>query len=333
MAEQSGFPIKLDEALATSLAEAAAQNQGEFSDALPILALALQRLVRKRRSPDGTIVAEPDSAGRLVSDAVAEAAAEALEAVGADEKALRRLMIPRLVTWDPRAGEGGAAKRRVATAAELFAGDRAALKPLADALVDQRLLTRAADNYEVSHEALLRVSPLGMLILELRAKFLRSDILTMEARDWMESGRRIEWVGRTGERLRDSQTLLADPDFGAMLSTPGLGISEYIAACVQKDSEERELRERIDRYQLASIAGQAQEQKHLRELHRPNSGSVPHGNGAKIYISASRQDVAVLERIREALVGAGFDALVDFHDILAGGRLEPACRRDDRASG
>jgi hypothetical protein len=62
VAHDSKFPLKLDESLATALAEAAAQNQNKYSDALPILAVALQRLVRKRRSPDGTIVAEPEIA-------------------------------------------------------------------------------------------------------------------------------------------------------------------------------------------------------------------------------------------------------------------------------
>ena len=320
VADQSGFPLRLDEALASALAAAAAQNQGEFSDALPILALALQRLVRKRRSPDGTIVADPDSAGRLVSDAVAEAAKEALEAVEANELALRRLIIPRLATWDPRAGEGGAAKRRTATAAELFAGDRVALKPLAVALVDQRLLTRAGDNYEVSHEALLRVAPLGALILELRGKFLRTDMLTMEARDWMDNARRAEWVGRTGERLRDAQALLEDADFGAMLSAADLGIGEYLTACVEKDRQEREARERLDRYQLAqSIEVTPRHQLRLREVDpSPAAGATTRGGGAHIYISFSRDDFEIADRISEALSSAGFNPVRDVNNIAAG---------------
>ena len=210
-------------------------------------------------------MADPESAGRLVSDAVGEAAKEALETVGANEAALRRLIVPRTARWDPRAGEGGAAKRRMARAAELFEGDREILKPLAGALVDQRLLNRAGDIYEVSHEALLRVAPLGALILDLRGKFLRADMLTMEARDWIENRRRIEWVGRTGERLRDAQALLGDSDFGAMLSAPALGVAEYLTACVEKDRQEQELRERVERYQLAqNITGGTQLQPQLQ---------------------------------------------------------------------
>lgn len=315
VAAASGFPIKLDDALATALAEAAAQNQGEFSDSLPILALALQRLVRKRRSPNGTIQADAQSANRLVSEAVAEATKEALEASGADDTKLRRLMIPRLVTWDPRAGEGGAAKRRVATANELFDGERQSLRPLADALVDQRLLTRAGDHYEISHEALLRVSPLGELILELRSKFLRADMLTLEARQWQDFGRRIEWVARTGERLRDSQELANDEDFGAMLSASHLGVGDYLAACEQKDRDERELRERLERYELANLS--ASVQAHLRQA----EVEIEHellGNGIKVYISYSRRDAEMSRMIADALRQAGFDVMLDLDQISFG---------------
>jgi hypothetical protein len=315
-----GFTVKIDEALSTALAQAAAPNQGEFSDALPILALALQRLVKKRRAPDGSIKAEPDIAARLVSEAVSEAARDAVLEAKADESALRRLMIPRLVTWDPRAGEGGAAKRRVATSNELFEGDRGSLTPLADALVNQRLLTRARDNYEVSHEALLRVAPLGSLVLELRNKFVRADMLTMEAHDWMEYGRRKEWVARTGERLEDAQALVADPDFGPLLSPSKLGISEYLAACDDKDRQERELRERLDRYELANLTAGAQSQHRLSE---PTTNAMPgsetvRGDGLKIYISYSRKDVLLSDQISSALMQAGFDVFLDRTDIAAG---------------
>jgi hypothetical protein len=309
VAEQSGFPLKIDDALATALAQAAAQNQGEFSDSLPILALALQRLVKKRRSPDGSIDADPEQAHRLVSEAVAEAAKEALEAAGADEAALRQLMIPRLVAWDPRSGEGGAAKRRVATATELFANNRNSLKSLGDALVDQRLLTCAGSNYEVSHEALLRAAPLGDLILELRSKFVQADMLIMEARDWVDSGRRVEWVGRTGERLRNAENLLVDPDFGFVVSGQNQEVIAYLRVCAEKDQEERDLRERLERYQLANIAGERRRESRSHDVNEVPAGErTSVGGGARVYISASRRDLETAENIREALKRAGFDA-------------------------
>jgi hypothetical protein len=319
VADQSGFALKFDDALATALAQAAAQNQGELADALPVLALALHRLVKKRRSPNGSIVAGAESAVSLVGDAVADAVREALESVGSDELALRKLIIPRLATWDPRSGEGGAAKRRVATAEELFGDDRAVLKPLAGALVDQRLLTCSGGYYEVAHEALLRVPPLGDLILDLRGKFVRAEMLTMEARDWRDSGRRVEWVGRTGARLRDAQALLGDADFGTMLMADNLGIAEYLAACSEKDREERELRERLDRYELASIAGETRRAMQLREVDTSSmSNPAPDGGGAQVFISASSKDLPILEKISTVLTKAGYKATSDFADIFPG---------------
>jgi hypothetical protein len=53
------------------------------------------------------------------------------------------------------------AKRLMAKEADLTAGDRAALAPLANALVDARLLTRGRDTIEVAHESLLRGPPIA----------------------------------------------------------------------------------------------------------------------------------------------------------------------------
>jgi TPR repeat protein len=207
---------------------------------------------------------------------------------------------------------------------------------LADALVNQRLLTRARDNYEASHEALLRVAPLGSLILELRSKFLRADMLTMEARDWIEYGRRIEWVARTGERLGDAQTLVADPDFGPLLSASKLGISDYLAACDDKDRQERELRERLDRYELANLTQGVRPQHRLPE---PTTNAIPgsetvRGDALRIYISYSRRDVVLSDRIFTALEQAGFDVLLDRTDIAGGeewkGRLQAIISEADK---
>jgi len=121
----------------------------------------------------------------------------------------------------------------VAAAAELFTGERAGLQPLADALVNQRLLTRSqvardvpgaapASSYEVAHEALLRVPPLGDLIFARREKFEQVRILEVETRQYTEDGH----VVRFGERLKDARTLLEDPDLGPDLKTKNHGGSK-----------------------------------------------------------------------------------------------------------
>jgi hypothetical protein len=46
-----------------------------------------------------------------------------------------------------------------------------------------------------------------------------------------------------------------------------LGISGHLAACDDKDRQERELRERLDRYELANLTAGAQPQHRLPETH------------------------------------------------------------------
>jgi hypothetical protein len=88
---------------------------------------------------------------------------------------LRRLIVPGLATWDPA---GNTAKRLVGADAELLAGKRSDLAPLANALVSSRLLTRGAGTLEVAHEALLRRPPIdGWLAEQKDALKLRDDVL------------------------------------------------------------------------------------------------------------------------------------------------------------
>ena len=158
-------------------------------------------------------------------------------------------------------------------ASDLFAGDRAGLRGLAEALVEQRLLTKSQTkvaggvptagsdvatstaiglgtarstssetSYEVAHEALLRVPPLGELILARREKFEQARILKLEARDWSASGQATARLGRTGQRLREAFELLNDADFGPDLARDGeVGVAGYLKAC------EAEERSQVDR--------------------------------------------------------------------------------------
>jgi len=213
------YPLRMDEALVDGLATAAAAGSaGESGDALPILALALQRLVRYHRARGtGEVTLPEGTTARAFLDGAVE---NAVREAQVSEDALRRLIIPRLATWDPNAGAKGAAKRQVAKAADLFAGDLAGLKPLADALVEQRLLTRTGDAYEVAHEALLRVRPLGDLIYERREKFELARILQVEAAAWAKKPVPGNLV-RSGDRLKEAEALVEDSDFGPDLRRQG----------------------------------------------------------------------------------------------------------------
>jgi hypothetical protein len=134
-ARRAGWPLHVDDALVDALAAAAGGSMSEIGDALPILALALHRMVARRRAPGGRITVRPEEARSFIETAVEEAATEAVKSANAGKDDLRRLVIPRLATWDPKGGSDGAAKRQVASAADLFAGPRAGLRKLADALV------------------------------------------------------------------------------------------------------------------------------------------------------------------------------------------------------
>ena len=121
--------------------------------------------------------------------------------------------MPGLATWDP---EANAAKRLVASEAELTGGTRCVLAPLANALVKARLLTRNRDTLEVAHEALLRRPPVsGWLEEQKDALKLRDDVLK-EAKEWESGGRQADFV-RRGTRL-ESALDLAGRDFAAALA-------------------------------------------------------------------------------------------------------------------
>ncbi len=265
-ARRAGWPLGIDSALVDALATAAGDSVSEIGDALPILALAMHRMVARRRAPDGRITLKPEEARSFIETAVEDAAKEALRSAEAERDDLRRLVIPRLATWDAKAGSDGAAKRQVASAADLFAGPRAGLHKLADALVTQRLLTcsgtAAGAAYEIAHEALLRVPPLGGLIYERRDRFEQARVLEIEAREWHTAGRIAGRLGRAGDRLSEAQKLLDDEDFGPDLARKEASVADYLAACAAHEREQIDKQRRIIGRAFVKPAMQAMENGH-----------------------------------------------------------------------
>ena len=317
-ARRAGYKLEVGDALAVALSATAAESLGEVGDTLPILALALQRMVKKkRRIANGVITLPPEEAGAFIRDAVADAARDSLKEAKASEDDLRRLFIPELVAWDPRAGEGGAAKRQVARAADLFNGARADLKTLADALVEQRLLTRTVGAfgavYEVAHEALLRMAPLGDLITELRSKFIRADILIIEAREWYESYYDEERLARRGERLREAQELM-EGFFSERLSRPELHVAAYLTACNEKEVAETAKRERMQQVQLEA------------ERQRAEAAAIAAGNARKTAFNA-RIGLAVATLLLIIASAAGYFAYLQRNAAIAeAGRADKAAQ-------
>jgi formylglycine-generating enzyme required for sulfatase activity len=208
-----------------------AKAQG--ADALPLLAFTLQRMFDLYHKEQRLTVADYEAMGGI-EGSIDRALAEAQKAAGAagSQDNLRRLLIPGLATWDPAAN---AAKRMVAQEAELVSGDRAALVPLAEALVAKRLLTRGAGTLEVAHEALLRRPLIDVWLQEQKdALKLRDDVLR-EAKEWEGAGRHADGLVRRGERLQAAMALASSEDFKWTLSQA----SEYLKACRKSERSAR----------------------------------------------------------------------------------------------
>lgn len=202
--------LVVEPALADRLA-----NDATGADALPLLAFTLEKLYEKFGADGNLTLARYEGLGGIggsIDRALALAQREAGQSGAADD--LRRLLVPGLATWDMAAN---AAKRIVASEAELLSGDRAGLKSLAEALVANRLLTRGSGTLEVAHEALLR-RPLiaGWLEAQKDALNLRDNVLK-EAKEWAEGGRHAEMLLRRGARLEAAKALEADRDFASAL--------------------------------------------------------------------------------------------------------------------
>jgi formylglycine-generating enzyme required for sulfatase activity len=194
------------------------------ADALPLLAFTLQRLFIDYAPEQGLTLAHYQALGGIggsIDRKLAEAQAKA--GAAGSEESLRRLIVPGLATWDT---DANAAKRVVAHAPDVAGGDRAALEPLADALVEARLLTRGAETLEVAHEALLRREPISRwLVAQKDALKLRDDILK-EAKEWADGGRHVEGLVRRGARLEAALALQARADFMSALAPA----KDYLAA-------------------------------------------------------------------------------------------------------
>ena len=218
-------------------------------DALPLLAFTLEKLFEKFGA-DGNLTLQRYEGMKGIGGSIDIALDAAIRQAGAVDTAdhLHRLIVPGLATWDPAAN---AAKRLVAAEAELFAGKRSELAPLANAMVANRLLTRGAGTLEVAHEALLRRPPIdGWLEQQKDALKLRDDVLR-EAKEWNNGGKHDDGLVRRGARLESALDLLAKPDFVAILAPA----SEYLGACGRLESAGRLRARRIQALAYVLLVG------------------------------------------------------------------------------
>jgi hypothetical protein len=215
------------------------------ADALPLLAFTLQRLFLDY-APQRTLTKAHYHAMGGIEGSIDRKLAEAKTMAGTagTDANLRRLIVPALATWDAAAN---AAKRLVPNETDIIAGDRAGLAPLANALVEARLLTRGGATLEVAHEALLRRQPIAARLEQQKdALKLRDDVLR-EAKEWADGGRHGDNLVRRGERLQAALALATSEDFKSALAPA----AEYLKACRKL---ERSARSRARRTQAAIYA-------------------------------------------------------------------------------
>jgi WD40 repeat protein len=253
-----------------------AEIEGE-TDALPLLAFVLQRLMREHQHAGTIGLAELMQTGGVAAAIELEAEAALADSGQAAERAerreaLRRLFIPRLARIDR---ESKAPQRRGARQSELPAD----LMPLARALTQRRLLVAklAAQTegaaavetatLEVAHEALLRRWPtLAELLAEDRDALLLLDGVLLAAADWekAESQHKPDFLAHRGSRLAEALTLAARGGDWEREIAPARA---YLAACQAREAAEREEKEAAlarEQARLAEIAAAQTRTAHLQ---------------------------------------------------------------------
>ena len=196
-----------------ALVERLLAETAEGADALPLLALTLERLYRDFGDDGDLTVAEYESMGgmaQVVQTEVDNLLAADPEQRQAQLDILHDAFIPWLATINP---DNDQPMRRLARWDDL----PAASHPLIQAMVEKRLLVKDTRDgqtvVEVALESLLRQWRELAAWLRDEAQDLKdADSLERAAADWQASGRNESWL-LEGTRLADAETLAAKPGF------------------------------------------------------------------------------------------------------------------------
>ena len=196
-----------------ALVERLLAETAEGADALPLLALTLERLYRDFGDDGDLTVAEYESMGgmaQVVQTEVDKLLAADPEQRQAQLDILHDAFIPWLATINP---DNDQPMRRLARWDDL----PAASHPLIQAMVEKRLLVKDTRDgqtvVEVALESLLRQWRELAAWLRDEAQDLKdADTLERAAADWQASGRNESWL-LEGTRLADAETLAAKPGF------------------------------------------------------------------------------------------------------------------------
>jgi formylglycine-generating enzyme required for sulfatase activity len=257
--EGTARALKIEDGLIEALL--ADIEAGGAKDSLPLLAFTLERLYDEYHAGGHLKLEHYELLGGVkgsIEAAVERAfkAADAEPQIPKDRQArlalLRRGLIPWLAGIDP---DTGAPRRRVARLSEIPAEAR----PLAELLVDQRLLSTdvakvtGEKTIEPAHEALLR--QWGMLqgwLTEDTGLLSVMDSVKRASRDWAANGKAVAWLTHTTGRLEAAERLLERPDLAENLEPTD---REYLAACRTMEAASRARKRRVQAVMYVLLIG------------------------------------------------------------------------------
>jgi WD40 repeat protein len=233
-AERAGLQVEPE------LTRAMVADVAEQPGGLPLLSTALLEGWQRRQGRTLTLAGYREVGG--VRGAVARLAERAWQQLDPDDQVVARQILLRL----PGPGEGAAMVRRRVPLSEFTASREERVRPVLDALVDHRLLTKSQDSVEVAHEALLREWPRlrGWLEEDIQGRALHRHLIAA-AREWEAAGRDPGELYR-GARLtgaldwtRDHRAELNDLEREFLEASRGAAEQEVADARRRADREAR----------------------------------------------------------------------------------------------
>ena len=235
-ATAGGRRLSIDPALVDRLLA----DSAEGADALPLLALTLQRLYHDFGDDGELSVTEYEAMGgmtQVVQNEVDTLLAADPAARQAQLELLRDAFIPWLATINPDSDQP---MRRLARSTDL----PPASHPLIEAFVEKRLLVKDTRDgqvvVEVALESLLRQWRELAAWLRAESHNLKdADTLERAAADWRASGRNPAWL-LEGTRLAEAETLAAKPGFRDRLNPT----RDFLHASRDRENERAETEKR-----------------------------------------------------------------------------------------
>jgi tetratricopeptide (TPR) repeat protein len=209
---------------------------------LPLLAFALDQLLRLRRPDSALGLSDYEKIGRLAG--CLDAAGDRVLGVGADGpppdyevrlSLLKRGLIPWLASCD---AQDGAARRRVATEKEIPATSLPLIERLAQEGLVRRLTETAEPSFELVHDAVFSYWKLLRNLLGDAPKLGPAVERLKEASlKWDRNARAPERVAHSGAALEQAEQLYAQPDALALLDSTDRA---YLVACRERENREKD---------------------------------------------------------------------------------------------